>query len=48
MALARPVQDKMPAKVKPEKMVALKRKVGLLQRRITAHLMPKRAWIPKT
>ena len=46
--LARLAQDRMPEKVKPERMVALKRKVGLLQRRITVRLMPKRAWIPKT
>ena len=47
-ALVRPSQDQKPTMVKPEKMVALKRKLGLLRKRILTRLIPKRAWIPKT
>lgn len=46
-ALARPLQNQKPTKIRPERMVSIKRKLGMLQRRIVTRVNPKRAWIPK-
>ncbi len=44
-ALARPLSDPKPVPVRPERSVALKRKLGFLRRRILTRLAPRRAWI---
>ncbi len=46
--LARPSQKQKQTRVRPERMVSIKRKLGFLRKRILTRLMPKRAWIPKT
>ena len=47
-AFARPIQDQKSIKISRERMVSIKRILGMLHRRILTRLMPKRAWIPKT
>jgi 2-polyprenyl-3-methyl-5-hydroxy-6-metoxy-1,4-benzoquinol methylase len=47
-ALARPSKKQKSTKIEPERMVSIKRKLGMLRRRILTRLMLKRAWIPKT
>ena len=46
-ALAEPVPSVTPAgTVVPEKVVALKRRLGMTRRKILEHLAPKRTWLP--
>ena len=45
--LARPLKDQKSTKIRLERMVSMKRKLGLLRKRILTRLMPKHAWIPK-
>ena len=44
-ALCVPAVQPGPTRVRPERFVALKRRTGMLQRRILARLFPERAWL---
>jgi SAM-dependent methyltransferase len=44
--LARPLPNPSPLAVVPERRVQLKRRIGMLQRKILSRLFPKRAWLP--
>ncbi|MDH5506288.1 MAG: class I SAM-dependent methyltransferase [Anaerolineae bacterium] len=46
--LARPRQSAAPVSIQAESAVAVKRRVGMLHRRVLSRLSPRRAWISKT
>jgi len=46
-ALARPLAQPIETPIRPERRVALNRKLGFLRRRLLQRLMPRRAWLPK-
>jgi SAM-dependent methyltransferase len=45
-ALCRPADQPAPATVQPEQYVLLKRRAGMIRRRVLQRLFPKRAWLP--